>query len=184
MILRLAPLLATLFLNGVNIEGVRGQSFEKCRSVKVDERGDVYLDCPGYQVESPTGGGAATAAPPAALTKQYWLVTEQKDAALAQYDLDIFINSKWVRKVKSSDDQIVMDITKLLQPGANKVLIAATKHVEGGRRSTSAGAYLKVIVGEGSSGGGNVMIDAPMLDYKRSAAETENVNEEFTLQAR
>ena len=78
---------------------------------------------------------------------------------------------------------------KLVKDGATLVDVRtpeefATKHVEGGRRSTSAGAYLKVIVGEGSSGGGNVMIDAPMLDYKRSAAETENVNEEFTLQAR
>ena len=183
MILRLIPLLATLFLNGVNIDGVRGQSFEKCRAVKIDDRGDVYLDCPGYQVESPTGQPPAAAAP-GAVSKQYWLVTEQKDAALSQYDLDIFINSKWVRKVKSTDDQIVVDISKLLTPGPNKVLIAATKHVEGGRRSTSAAAYIKVIVGEGQTGGGNVMIDAPMLDYKRTAAETENVNEEFTIQAR
>jgi len=183
MISALVPLIATLFLNGVNIDGVRGQSFEKCRSVRVDDKGDVYLDCPGYQVEAPTVQGAA---PPVSgsLSKQYWMVTEQKDGALAQYDLDVFINGKWVRRVKSTDDQIVMDISKLLQPGPNKVLIAATKHVETGRRSTSPSAYLKVIVGEGQSGGGNVMIDSPLLEYKRTAAETDNINEEFTIQGR
>jgi hypothetical protein len=180
MILRILPLLATLFLNGVNIDGVRGQSFEKCRSVRIDEKGDVYMDCPGYQVESPSGQAPAIAS----LTKQYWLVTEQRDGVSAQYDLDVFINSKWVRKVKSTDDQIVMDITKMLQPGQNKVLIAATKHLETGRKSTSANAFVKVIVGEGQSGGGNVMIDAPLVEYKRTAAETDNINEEFTVQAR
>jgi hypothetical protein len=180
MILRILPLLATLFLNGVNIDGVRGQSFEKCRSVRIDEKGDVYMDCPGYQVESPSGQAPAIAS----LTKQYWLVTEQRDGVSAQYDLDVFINSKWVRKVKSTDDQIVMDITKMLQPGQNKVLIAATKHLETGRKSTSANSFVKVIVGEGQSGGGNVMIDAPLVEYKRTAAETDNINEEFTVQAR
>lgn len=180
MILRILPVLAALFLNGVNIDGVRGQSFEKCRSVRIDEKGDVYMDCPGYQVEAPAGQAPAVAA----MTKQYWLVTEQRDGVSAQYDLDVFINAKWVRKVKSTDDQIVMDITKMLQPGPNKVLIASTKHLEAGRKSTSANAFVKVIVGEGQSGGGNVMIDAPLVEYKRTAAEIDNINEEFTVQAR
>jgi hypothetical protein len=185
MILRATlPILATLFLNGVNIDGVRGQQFEKCRSVRVDEKGDIYLDCPGYQVEAPTANPAAAAPSTGGLAKQNWLVTEQKDGPLAQYDLDVFINSKWVRKVKAVDDQIVMDITKLLQPGPNKVLIAATKHLEEGRKSVSPAAFIKVIVGEGQAGGGNVMIDAPLLEYKRTAAETDNINEEFTVNAK
>ena len=47
---------AAIYLNGVNIDGVRAQSFEKCRSVRIDEKGDVHLDCPGYQVEVPGAG--------------------------------------------------------------------------------------------------------------------------------
>ena len=192
-ILPLVPLLASLFLNGVNIDGVRGQSFEKCRTVKVDERGDVHLDCPGYQVE---GAPAATPAAPrpaapapaaassGAVSKHYWLVTEQNDQGAAQYDLDVFINAKWVRKVRAGEEQIVMEITKLLQPGQNKLLFAATKHLEAGRKSASPSSFLKVIVGEGEAGGGNVMIDNPLLECKRTAAETDNVNEEFTIQAR
>ena len=41
-----------------------------------------------------------------------------------------------------------------------------------------------MVVGEGESGGGNVMIDNPLLECKRTAAEIDNVNEEFTIQAR
>ena len=189
----LAALFATLFLNGVNIDGVRGQTFEKCRSVRVDERGDVHLDCPGYQVEGPPAPAPAAVPRPApaaaapsaiSISKHYWLVTEQNDQGAAQYDLDVFINAKWVRKVRAGEEQIVMEITKLLQPGQNKLLFAATKHLEAGRKSASPSSFLKVIVGEGEAGGGNVMIDNPLLECKRTAAETDNVNEEFTIQAR
>ncbi len=193
----LASLVAGLFLNGVNIDGVRGQTFEKCRTVRIDERGDVHLDCPGYQVEGAPAGkaaapaAAAPAAQPAAapatpgvITKRYFLVTEQNEQGAAQYDLDLFINSKWVRKFRAGEDQVVMELTKLLQPGTNKLIFAATKHLEAGRRSASPSTFIRVVVGEGESGGGNVMIDNPLLECKRTAAEIDNVNEEFTIQAR
>src|SRR5437588_5505367 len=103
----LMVLLASVYLNGVNIDGLRSQTFEKCRSVKIDDRGDVRLDCPAYQVESqPTP--LATAGLATSITKHYWLVTEQNDGAAAQYDVDVFVNSKWVRKVKSGDGQMVL----------------------------------------------------------------------------
>ena len=181
-------LIASLFLNGVNVDGLRGQSFEKCKNVRIDDKGDVFLECPGYQVEAPAGAPSIPVAQsslvPSAVTKHYWLVSEQTEAGAAQYDLDVFINSKWIRKLKAGEEQIVLEVTKYLVPGPNKVLFAATKHVEAGRKSASATAYLKVIVGEGESGGNNVMIDNPLLECKRTAAETENVNEEFTIQGR
>jgi hypothetical protein len=184
----LTILLASVFLNGVNVDGLRSQAFEKCRLVKIDDRGDVHLDCPGYQVEGIPAAVPVRVAVPAiarpALAKHYWLVTEHSDGGAAQYDVDIFVNSKWIRKVKSSEEQIVLEITKYLSPGPNKVLFAATKHLEAGRKSASPGAYVKVIVGEGESGGNNVMIDNPLIECRRTAAETENLNEEFTIQGR
>ena len=194
-------LLASIFLNGVNVDGVRSQAFEKCRTVKVDAAGDIHLDCPGYQVEAAPAAQAAAPAPaaaangttpavaaagfaPQALSKRYWLVTEQTEGGVAQYDVDVFINSKWVRKVKSLEGQIVLDVTKYLNAGPNKVLFAATKHLESGRKSTSPAAFVKVIVGEGQAGGNNVMIDNPIVEFRRTAAETDNVNEEFSVQGR
>ncbi len=187
----LTILLASVFLNGVNVDGLRSQAFEKCQSVRIDARGDVHLDCPGYQIEGapapvpvhvPAVAVSAIARP--ALAKHYWLVTEHSEGGAAQYDVDIFVNSKWIRKVKSSEEQIVLEITKYLSPGPNKMLFAATKHLEAGRKSASPGAYVKVIVGEGESGGNNVMIDNPLIECRRTAAETENLNEEFTIQGR
>ena len=190
-------LLASVFLNGVNVDGLRSQSFEKCKTVKIDDRGDVYLDCPGYEVQAqpappvvpsaPTPVAAASVAPaatPGVITKHYWMVSEEANGAQAQYDLDVFVNSKWVRKIKAGEPQIVLEVTKYLTPGPNKVLFAATKHIEGGRKTTSASSFLKITVGEGESGGNTVMIDNPLIECKRTAAETDNVNEEFTLQAR
>jgi hypothetical protein len=192
MSMTLLALLASVFLNGVNIDGLRSQSFEKCKSVKIDDRGDLHLDCPGYQVEAqaappappPPVAAATLAGPPAIITKHYFLVTDQSDGASAQYDVDVFVNSKWIRKVKSSDAQIVLEITRYLQPGANKVLFAATKHLEAGRKGSAPTSFVKFIVGEGESGGNNVMIDNPLLELKRTAAETDNLNEEFTIQGR
>jgi len=185
----LGLLLASVFLNGVNIDGLRSQSFEKCKTVKIDERGDVYLDCPAYQVELQQPQPAVPVAPPppapaAAISKHYWMVSEDANSAQAQYDLDVFVNSKWIRKIKAGEPQIVLEITKYLTPGPNKILFAATKHVEAGRKSTSPSSYLKIVVGEGEAGGSTVMIDNPLVECKRTAAETDNVNEEFTIQGR
>jgi hypothetical protein len=187
----LTLLLAAIFLNGVNIDGLRSQSFEKCKTIKIDDRGDVYMDCPGYEVKEapppaaaplPAIAAASLIAPPPAITKHYWLVSEEK--AGAQYDLDVFVNAKWLRKIKAGEPQIVVEVTKYLHPGPNKILFAATKRLEGARSSASPASFLKVTVGEGEAGGNTVMIDNPLVECKRTAAETDNVNEEFSLQAR
>ena len=194
-------LLSATFLNGVNIDGLRSQSFEKCKTIRIDDRGDVHLECPGYEVQSqapppvapalapvvpsaPTLTQSSLVAPPAVgpISKHYWLVSEENPGA--QYDLDVFVNSKWLRRVKAGEPQIVLEVTKYLAPGPNKVLFAATKHLESGRKSVSPASFLKITVGEGESGGNTVMIDNPLVECKRTAAETDNVNEEFTLQAR
>jgi hypothetical protein len=120
----------------------------------------------------------------AAMSKRYWLVSEEKDGSAAQYDVDVFINAKFIRKIRAGEPQVVLEITRYLHPGANKVLFAATKRAEGGRKSASPASFLKLVVGEGDSGGNTVTIDNPLIESKRTAAETENVNEEFTVQGR
>lgn len=178
----LMVLAASIYLNGVNIDGVRNQSFEKCKTARIDENGDVRLECPGYQIEppkTPTPGGAATS-----LTKHYWMVSEGQDSAAAQYDVDVFVNSKWVRKIKAGDPQVAVDITRFIKPGPNTIRCSAVKHAEGGRKSQEPGRFLKITVGEGEQGPNTVTIDNPLVECKRTAAETGNVNQEFTFQGR
>jgi hypothetical protein len=180
-------LLASVYLNGVNVDALRSQKFEKCKSVRIDERGDVHLDCPGYQVEQQAGlvpAPLVPAAVAAAMSRRYWLVTEEKDGASAQYEVDVFLNGKFVRKIRAGEPQVVLEITRYLHPGSNKVLFAATKRADGGRKSTSAASFVKLVVGEGNEGGNTVTIDNPLIETKRTAAEIENVNEEFTIQGR
>jgi len=117
------------------------------------------------------------------MTKRYWLVSEEKDSASAQYDVDVFVNARFIRKIKAGEPQVVLEITKYLRPGTNKVLFAASKR-PGERKSASAASFLKLVVGEGDAGGNTVTIDNPLIESKRTAAETDNVNEEFTIQGR
>ncbi|MGZ6125458.1 MAG: hypothetical protein ACXWLR_10900 [Myxococcales bacterium] len=183
----LTLLLASVFLNGVNIDTLRSQKFEKCNAVRIDDRGDVHLDCPGYQVEAQQAAPAPPVAPAAlaaAITRRYWLVTEEKDGAATQYEVDVFVNGKWLRKIKAGEPQVVQEITRNLHPGMNKVVFASTKHADGGRKSVSPQSWLKLVVGEGEEGANAVTIDNPLFETRRTAADTDNVNEEFTLQGR
>jgi hypothetical protein len=191
-------------LNGVAIDGVTAQRFENC-TVVIDERGNIHIEAKGYAVRGGAAGSAApgppatpaetqaaarrTAAadvrpgPPGKLTHRYFLATDH-GAPGTQYDLAIFINAQWIREVKAAEPQVVMEITKYLRPGPNKVTLVATKHISGERLSYAKDVQLKVVVGEGDVGGDHVMIDRPLLETARSAAEIEDRTEEFVVEAR
>jgi hypothetical protein len=232
-LLPVSALADSVYLNGVRIDGVTNQKFEKVTAVRIDEQGNVLIDAPAYAVKvvnasppsaipasatvpvkpapapvtpapapvaSPTPAPApapaptATAAPapapapvdtaPARLTRRYWLTTSQSVPGMTDYDIDLFINSKWVRKLRNSEEQVISEITGSLVPGKNTVLLMAHKVAVGARRSESPQHVFKVIIGEGNEGGGNVMIDNPLIRYQRTAAETEDQSEEFTLTTR
>ena len=75
--------------------------------------------------------GEATPAPapnaPATLTRRYWLVTEQSVPGMTDYDIDVYVNAKWIRKLRSADEQLVTEVTKQLVPGKNSVVLVARK---------------------------------------------------------
>jgi hypothetical protein len=194
---------ASVTLNGVNIDGVTGQRFENC-TVTIDAKGDVHIEAKGYAVK--TGGtsssadpnartsatnGAATRAADAGpakpatgkLSRRYFLATEHTPPG-TQYDLAIFINAQWIREVKGTEPQLVMEITKYLRPGPNKVTLAATKRIQGDRLAYGSDVQLKVVIGEGNVGGGHVMIDVPLVETARTAAEIDDRTEEFVVEAR
>lgn len=184
-----------VFVNGVPAAGLPpGTKLEHCNTLEVDAKGNIHIACPEYDLKSTETAPAPAPAAPVALStspapagglaKHYWLVTQQATKGAAGFDIDVFVNAKWIKKLKNDDDQIVMEITKYLVPGQNKVIFAAKKRLDLPRVSTSPGVVYSVIVGEGEAGGQNVMIDNPLFEVKRTAAEMQDVNEEYTVTAR
>ncbi len=187
-------------LNGVDIDGVTGQRFENC-TVEIDDRGNVHITAKGYAVKAlgdepgrPAPPRPAAGAPPVTearlaaatagkVTRRYFLATEHTQPG-TQYDLAIFINAQWIREVKANEPQVVLEITRYLRPGPNKLVLAATKRVQGERLSASRDVALKVVVGEGNVGGDHVMIDNPLVEMTRTAAEAEDRTEEYVFEAR
>ncbi|ABS26667.1 hypothetical protein [Anaeromyxobacter sp. Fw109-5] len=179
----------SITLNGVAIDGATSQRIENA-TVVIDAQGNVHIEARGYAVHAagersaaPPADGVTGAAAPAALTRRYFLATEHA-APGTQYDLAIFINAQWIREVKASEPQVVMEITRYLRPGQNKLVLAPTKRVQGERLSTSPQVALKVVVGEGNVGGDHVMIDNPLVEMTRTAADVEDRAEEHVLVAR
>ncbi len=85
--------------------------------------------------------------------------------------------------MKSAEPQAVMEVTRYLRPGPNRVVLAATKRIQGERHSSSKDVTLKVVLGEGNVGGEHVMIDNPIVEMTRSAADVEDRTEEYALEA-
>jgi hypothetical protein len=180
-----------VYLNGVKLERnmiLKNQTFPACE-VKFDENGDVFITAKGFKLEvapAPDDRPEKAEPPPAdgKLTKRYWLVSKQTKRGAAQYDIDVFVNDVFVKKVRSADDATVLEVTKHVKPGANKVRLIAVKNLGDKRVSSSPVDVLELVLGEGNVGGGTVTIDKPVVTYKRAASESDNFKDEMTFTGR
>jgi hypothetical protein len=177
---------ADVYINGTNVEGLANQSFEKV-NVTLDEKGNVHIEAPGYSVKRVTiAPTPETPANQGIISQKYFLVTEQTPDGATEYDIDFFLNGKLVRTMKSGDDQLISELTHTLRPGRNQVLLQAKKHLAtpGEPRTTAKSAVFRVIVGEGKSTADQVIIDKPIITFTRTAADQNDVTQEFTLVTR
>jgi hypothetical protein len=175
-----------VFLNGVNIDGVINQKFDNV-TVVIDDKGNVLIQAKGYEVQAAKPATPATPAADAGpVTKRYFLVSEIAGPGMAQYDIDIFVNSVWIKRVSSNDPQgqAVSEISRHLKKGKNTIHFTATKITTEQRKSASPQHYVKVYIGEGNMGGNNVMIDNALVEYKRDASETQNFADEFVVEGK
>ena len=180
-----SPLYAgSIYLNGVNVDGVTNQVFENCR-VRIDEYGNIFIEAKGFEVKHKKGApevppvkGVPTGERP---NRQYWLVTEKNVPGMTQYDVDLFVNSKWVRRFLNEEKHVVFEITKYLKTGPNKIMLVAKKNMKDSRLSSSPQHYFRVVVGEGESGGRNVVIKRKLIEYKRTALETRDYRNEYSI---
>ena len=176
---------AEVYVNGVNVDGLTNQSFEKV-TVRLDEKGNVHIEAPGYTVRRVTVAEPKEPPPTAIITQRYFLVTEQSSPGATDYDIDVFFNGQFIRTLASIEPQLVIDVTKELRPGKNSVLFRAKKHLDPGGRpsSVSKSDLFKVLIGEGGARNEQVVIDKQLITFTRGAAETNDITQELTLTTR
>ena len=197
-------------LNGVNIAGVANQKFENV-TVTIDADGNLDIQAKGYAarvsgtpaagtnalppvsprpvtpapipVSASASGTAASTSRSGQAARRYFLATEQSQPDGTQYDVEVFINASWIRVLKSTDPQVVTEITRYLRPGTNKVTLSCTKRLQGvERRNYGPEVTLKVVIGSGNIGGDHVMIDEPLAAMTRTAAEIDDKVEEYVFE--
>jgi hypothetical protein len=186
VVLSRTALAGEVFINEVNVEGLTSQSFEKV-NVRIDEKGDVHIDAPGYSVKRVALADTNKApVPEAVISRKYFLVTEQNVLGMTEYDIDVLVNGRYLRTLASSDPQLVSEVTKYLKPGKNTVALAAKKHLENkdAPKSASKAHIFRVIIGEGVVTTEQVVIEKQLVTFVRSAADSSDVTQEFSFTTR
>lgn len=183
----LPALAVEVYVNGVSVDGLTNHTFEKV-TVRLDDKGNVQIDAPGYSVKKVnlTNSADKPARPESAITQKYFLVTEQSPPGMTEYEVDLFLNGKFMRTLKSGDEQLVTDITRSLRAGQNIVIIQAKKRYAdpSSPKSMSRSAVFRVIIGEGNTTSDQVTIEKQLVTFTRTAADTNDVTQEFSFTTR
>jgi len=177
------PASASTFLNGVNIDGVANQTFENC-TVSIDDKGNVLITAKGYEIHAvqPKPTTPKAPPPPPPVTKHYFLVADTEGDS--QYDVDVFINSVFVKRILSTDKQLTLEVSKYLVGGKNTVHFTAVKNLKEGRKSIKPEHALKIHLGEGTQTPETIVLDQVLVEYIRTAAEITNFDNDVALTGR
>ena len=186
-----------VYLNGVNISAVRGQTFKQA-TVIIDSNGDVRIEAPGYKVElvdqnqpeqippaaAPPKTAADNGGPNLLLTKRYYLVTQPSPDGRSQYDFAVTVNGVERKNVTAGTSQIIMEISSWLRVGDNEVFITANKNLAGGQKSTSSTDESRIMIGTGHEEGKIVKIDRIWVSMKVNASSISNEQKRFVIIAK
>jgi hypothetical protein len=181
---------ATVYLNGVDISGVRNRTFKEA-TVFIDHNGDVHINSSKYKVKvvddgsEPTGtattGTEAGANP--RLASRYFLATRPSKGGRAQYDLIVKINGIERKLIKSGSPTIIMEISAWFVKGENKVEIIARKNPVGGRKSVSSSDKLEILIGAGHEEGSIIKMDLVHVSFKCNASQITEIKKRYTINA-
>lgn len=189
-------LAGSVFVNGVNVDGLRSQTFEDC-VVTIDSQGNVLITAPGYQIQVADPGSAppptvttpiSSVTPPVAQPPspvpppappsagvpagRWWLVSE--DNGSQGHTVDVVVNGQTVKTIRSGESQIIFDIGPWLHMGSNSIRMAADS-------VNAAGGTFYVYVGTGSNAAGTVMLDRPIVQFGLGASRQGAYSREYTL---
>ena len=192
----LGPALASASPRGVYLNGVRldesvaipPTTLTGCE-VRIDARGDVFITARNYKlmVANPSPPTPPTSSPPppvapSAAVRSTWLITKQTRKGGAGFDVLVTINDVLVRKIVSTDDPVVLDVSRYVQSGRNTVRMVALKNPAAGATSSPAD-ILEIVVGEGVAQNGMVTVGRVHGTVRRNGSETGNLREDFTFDA-
>lgn len=182
----------TIYLNGVDISGVRGQTF-KDTTVTIDEKGNVHLNAPQYKVEvideddapseATRKGASVDAGANPHLSTRYYLATRPSPMGRAQYDLVLKVNGIERKVVAAGSRPVIMEISAWFEKGANTIEVVARKNLDGGRKSVSRDDVLELIVGAGHEDDAVVKIDIVHVSFKCDASQITEMKKQFTVNA-
>lgn len=181
-------LAGSVFVNGVNVDGLRDQTFENA-TVTLDSQGNVIITAPNYQIQvaggtTPPTGPAATVPPPAPVPPppppptggvapgRWWLVTE--DNGSQGHNVDVVVNGTTVRTVRSGDAQLILDLGPWLHPGANQIRVVSNS-------VNASGGTMYVYVGAGSNAAGTVDLVHPSVQYGLGSSRVGAYSRDYTV---
>lgn len=170
-----AAMAATVYINGIRVDALPDAELKNV-SVRMDSAGNVWIDAPNYriQVADPTPSAPPSKAATAVAGGTWWLVTE--DNASEGHTVDILVNGALVRRVKSGDPQLILDISAYLRKGTNQVVLQAQPGPQ------PSGGILKIYLGAGSNADGTVRLETPSVAYaRRSTDAPTGETKQFTI---
>jgi hypothetical protein len=94
-----------------------------------------------------------------------------------QYDIEIFINGKMIRRIRARNEQVAIDITRYVRRGQKHEIIFVSRKNYGGRGRVSASImdYFRVVIGSGFESHGQIVLRHSLLETRRTAAQTRSV---------
>jgi len=174
-----------VFLNGVDLKAVDlpAVSLKGC-DVHIDAKGNIHITAKGYKIQ--VSGASARRRSVGTSSKyktmgsnrsRYYLVSFFNKKAATQYDIEVFINGKMIRRIRARNDQVAIEITRHIKRGRkNEIIFVSRKNYgSGGRTSSSTMDYFRVVIGSGFESRGQIVLKHSLLETRRTAAQTRSV---------
>ncbi|HEY3358721.1 MAG TPA: hypothetical protein VGQ83_36070 [Polyangia bacterium] len=176
---------ANVFINDEKVEALAKEVVLKNVDVRIDTKGNVFISAKGVKVTTSKGEETKPANATAEVSRRYYLVTMQSRTGATQYKVDLFINGKWTKQVHSKNAQEIAELTRYFKAGKNTVHLVATKDYGGGPRISSSPAdTYDVLIGEGQESAGRILLEKKLVEFRRTADETENRQAAYTIEVR
>lgn len=127
----------------------------------------------------PPPGPAAAAARPAAprLAQRYWFIAHPSEPGTFPYDVELYVNGRFVRRFRSEESTTELELTSKLVPGVNKLLLAPSRN----QRSLRPGQSFAFVVRSGETASASP--DA-LVDYAVASDDETGDPQLFEIQAR